>query len=358
MDFEPTETQRAVATAIPEPQTPTAQTPTALTPTALTWKELGTAGLLALPIPDWLGGEGLGILEIATLSTEIGRCAAHIPSLMTGVLPVVRHADRDTQRALLTGAAEGDTQLTAALREPAARGEPADPLPASPSTVTNGATVTGVKVGVPYTERARHIILAATLIPDGTTLLVAVSPSAPGVALEPTHTASGVPEHTLRLDSAPVAHVIGGPEAVADLYRLAIASACCVADGAVAGALALTTEHVRTREQFGRPLATFQAVAQQIADVAIMSRTLHLATVSACWRLAVFQSDGVLDPDADLAVAPYWLTSRAPTALRTCHHLHGGTGMDVTYPLHRYSTLVRDLVRTLGGTDYWIDHVH
>jgi 3-oxo-4-pregnene-20-carboxyl-CoA dehydrogenase alpha subunit len=56
-------------------------------------------------------------------------------------------------------------------------------------------------------------------------------------------------------------------------------------------------------------------------------------------------------------VAAYWLASRAPAALRTCHHLHGGIGMDVTYPLHRYSALIKDLVRFVGGAEYCLDRL-
>ena len=104
------------------------------------------------------------------------------------------------------------------------------------------------------------------------------------------------------------------------------------------------------REQFGRPLATFQAVAQQIADVYVAARTLHLAALSACWRLAAG-----LDADEDLGVAGYWLAAEAPQALRTCHHLHGGIGVDVEYPLHRYSSMMADLVRFVGGADYQLE---
>jgi hypothetical protein len=139
---------------------------------------------------------------------------------------------------------------------------------------------------------------------------------------------------------------------VTGLYQFTLAGAACLADGALAGALALTTAHVGSRQQFGRPLATFQAVAQQIADVAIVSRTLHLATLSACWRLDTGREAG-----GDLDVAAYWLADQAPGALRTCHHLHGGTGMDVAYPLHRYSALVKDLARLVGGADYRLDRL-
>jgi len=322
------------------------------------WKELGQAGLLSLALPAWLGGDGLGVLDTATALTEVGRRAAPVPALATlvlGVLPVVRWGDRDLQQALLAGVAAGDTVLTAAVREPS------DPMPAVPATtakVRDGAgaalshgegTVSGVKIGVPYAAAADWILVPASFAGGGTGIVI-VDPSDAGVFLTPGHSSGAAPEYTLRLDAAPVRHVLaaGGPgRAVADLYQLAIAGACCLADGALAAALALTTAHVRSREQFGRPLAAFQAVAQQIADVYIVSRTLHLATLSACWRLEAGREAG-----EDLDVAAYWLATRAPAALRACHHLHGGMGMDVSYPLHRYSSVVRDLVRFVGGADY------
>ena len=165
-----------------------------------------------------------------------------------------------------------------------------------------------------------------------------------------TPAASGGPEYTLRLDRVPVEHVLGGADCLTDLYQLAVAGACSVADGALSAALELTRDHVAARHQFGRPLAAFQAVAQQVADVYIASRTLHLATMSACWRL-----DAGKDAAADLAVAGLWCAAEAPPAVRTCHHLHGGTGMDITYPLHRLSALVSDLVRFLGGVEYQLE---
>jgi alkylation response protein AidB-like acyl-CoA dehydrogenase len=136
--------------------------------------------------------------------------------------------------------------------------------------------------------------------------------------------------------------MLGGADCVRDLYQLAVAGACALADGAVAGALALTRDHVASREQFGRPLAAFQAVSQQIADVYIASRTMHLAGLSACWRL-----DTRRDAAADLEVAGYWCAEQAPRTVRLCHHLHGGIGMDATYPLHRFSSLIADLTRFL-----------
>jgi alkylation response protein AidB-like acyl-CoA dehydrogenase len=148
-----------------------------------------------------------------------------------------------------------------------------------------------------------------------------VSPRGPGVELIQTPSSSGEPEYAVRLDRAPVEGMLGGADCVRDLYQLAVAGACALADGAMAGALALTRDHVASREQFGRPLAAFQAVSQQIADVYIASRTMHLAALSACWRLAAD-----LDAAADLAVARYWCAEQAPRSVRLVITCTAGSG--------------------------------
>jgi alkylation response protein AidB-like acyl-CoA dehydrogenase len=336
------------------------------------WKELARAGLLALSLPTELGGDGLGVLETAVLLAEIGRRAAPVPALatlMTGVLPVARWGNDELRRALLPAAAAGELILTAGLREPS---DPMPPVPAT--TVAADGRVSGTKVGVLYCAEASRVLLPVSFAepprgerspPDPPSAwggypsphtpptpagVVIVDPAADGARLTRTPSASGAPEYTLRLDRVPVEHVLGGADCLADLYQLAVAGACSLADGAVAAALALTKGYIATRRQFGRPLAAFQAVAQQVADVYVASRTLHLATVSACWRL-----DAGLDAAGDFDVAGYWCAEEAPRSVRTCHHLHGGTGMDVTYPLHRFSALVSDLVRFLGGAEYQLE---
>jgi len=344
MDFTPGESQQAVAGLAAE-----------VLGAADAWKELARAGLLSV------GGDALGVLDVAVLLTEIGRRATPdslkaLSTLMTGALPVVRWGTPDLQQALLPGVASGELLLTAALREPS------NPAPATPATTVTNGKITGTKVGVPYAEQSRLMLVPSFMIvarnghteaktghDHGVALL---SPHAEGVRLTRTPSSSGQPEYTLSMDEAPVAGVLGAAGCLRDLYHLAAAGACALIDGAVAGALALTRDHVATRRQFGRPLAAFQAVSQQIADVYIMSRTMHLATLSACWRLAESR-----DEAADLAVAGYWCAEHGPKSVRICHHLHGGLGMDVTYPLHRFSSLVSDLVRFLGGAEYRLERL-
>jgi hypothetical protein len=280
-----------------------------------------------------------------------------LATLMTGALPFARWGRPDLRSDVLRGVASGELLLTAALREPSS------PAPAPPATAITDGKITGTKIGVPYAAEASLLLIPARLAPADSMIVSGsgqiapktahdhggvflVSPRGAGVELTRTPSSTGEPEYALRLDQAPVEEMLGGPDCVRDLYQLAVAGACALADGAVAGALALTRDYVASREQFGRPLAAFQAVSQQIADVYIASRTMHLAALSACWRLAEDR-----DAAADLDVARYWCAEQAPRSVRLCHHLHGGMGMDVTYPLHRYSSLAADLARFLGGAD-------
>jgi 3-oxo-4-pregnene-20-carboxyl-CoA dehydrogenase alpha subunit len=282
MDFSLAESQQAVADLA-------AQVLAGTDP----WKELAQAGLLDM--------SQLHVLDTAVLLTEIGRHASPdslkaLSTLMTGALPVVRWGSADLQQALLPAIASGELILTAAIREPS------NPAPVIPATTVTDEKITGTKVGVPFAEQSYRILVPSSMIMNSSRQIASktvhdhgvaiVDPKAPGVRLIRTPSSTGQPEYTLRMDQAPIESVLGPAECVRDLYHLAVAGACALVDGAVAGALALTRDHVATREQFGRPLAAFQAVSQQIADVYIASRTLHLATLSACWRLGKGRATG------------------------------------------------------------------
>jgi 3-oxo-4-pregnene-20-carboxyl-CoA dehydrogenase alpha subunit len=321
------------------------------------WRAIVDGGLLGLALPERWGGDGLGLCEGAVVLTEVGRRAVPAPVLATlalGALPLARCGTRQQQEAFLPRVVKDGLVLTAALHEPS------QPLPARPRTTARPdgdvLVVTGTKITVPYADRADRVLVPVTLPGAGTGLLI-IDPHAPGVSVTAGPSAGHEPHHRLSLDAVtvPVADLVGGGAdgtAVRDLYQVAVAAAAVTADGLLAGALALTAEHVAGRQQFGRPLATLQAVAQQIADVYVVSRALHLAAWSACWRLAegrepADRSDSGPDP----AVAAYWVAEQLRPALAVCHHLHGGLGLDQSYPLHRFAAAGAELARLVGGPE-------
>jgi alkylation response protein AidB-like acyl-CoA dehydrogenase len=330
VDFSPDEGQQAVADVV-----------TSVLERDNSWDALVTGGVTALAVPERLGGDGLGLPEVGTALTEIGRHGTHGPALATiglGTVVLLDLASEAQQDRYLAGVAKGSV-LTAALNEPGA------PLPDRPSTTVADNKLNGTKIAVPYAEQADWIIVTAD---RG---VVVVSPKADGVQVTKTPTSNRGDEYTVTFTDAEVDAELDGAEPHR-VNQLALATIGAFASGLVAGALRLTADYVANREQFGKPLSTFQTVAAQLAEVYIASRTLTLVATSVVWRI----SEG-LDADDDVDVLGYWLASQAPPVMQLCHHLHGGMGMDITYPMDRYYSTIKDLTRLVGGPSHRLDLV-
>lgn len=329
MDLNPDEGQQAVADVV-----------TSALDRDNTWEALVSGGVPALGVPERLGGDGVGLPELTTALTEIGRHGLVGPALATiglGLLPLLDAASEEQQDRFLSKVAGGGV-LSAALNEPGAS------LPDRPSVTLAGGRLSGTKVGVPYADQADWLVVTAD---SG---VAVVSSRADGVTLTRTPTSIDSDEFVVTFADVD-AEVLGGAEP-RRVNQLALAAIGAYAAGLVAGALRLTADYVANREQFGKPLSTFQTVAAQLAEVYIASRTIDLASTSVIWRLAEGR-----DADEDLDVLGYWLTSQAPPVMQICHHLHGGMGMDITYPMNRYYSSIKDLTRLLGGPSYRLDLV-
>jgi 3-oxo-4-pregnene-20-carboxyl-CoA dehydrogenase alpha subunit len=332
MDFSPDEGQQAVADVV-----------TSVLDRDNSWDALVAGGVTALAVPERLGGDGLGLSEIATALTEIGRHGIVSPALATlglGSAVLLDLASDAQQDRYLAGVAKGSV-LTAALNESGA------PLPDRPATTFANGRLTGTKVAVGYAEQADWIIVTAD------SAVVVVSPTADGVTVTKTPTSNHGGEYTVTFSDV----AVGDDDALSGaqphrVNQLALAAIGAFASGLVAGALRLTADYVANRHQFGKPLSTFQTVAAQLAEVYIASRTLTLAATSVVWRL----SEG-RDADDDLDVLGYWLASQAPPVMQICHHLHGGMGMDIAYPMDRYYSSIKDLTRLVGGRAHRLDLV-
>ena len=343
MDFSPDEGQQAVADVV-----------TSALGRDNSWAALVEGGVLAFGVPERLGGDGLGLSELASALTEIGRHGTVSPALATlglGLIPLLDLASEDQQDRFLAGVAKGVRRagaerpgecsvLTAALNEPGAA------LPERPATTLTGSRLSGTKVGVPHAEQADWMLVTTD---SG---VVVVSPKAEGVTLAKTPTSNHSDEFvvTFRDVAVPDTDMLAGE--VTRVNQLALAATGAYAAGLTAGAMRLTADYVANREQFGKPLSTFQTVAAQLAEIYIASRTITLVATSVIWRLAEGR-----DASEDLDVLGYWLTSQVPPVMQLCHHLHGGMGMDIAYPMDRYYSTIKDLSRLLGGPSHRLDLV-
>ena len=332
MDFSPDEGQQAVADVV-----------TSALERDNGWDALVTGGVIAFGVPERLGGDGLALPGITTALTEIGRHGTVSPALATlglGLVPLLDLASDEQQDRFLAGVTAGGV-LSAAVNEPGVA------LPDYPKVTLSGGKISGIKVSAPFAAQADWLVVTV----DGG--VVVVSPKADGVTLTKTPTSNKSDEYVVEFDdvTVPESDVLAGAQPHR-VNQLVLATTGAFAAGLVAGALRLTADYVAKREQFGRPLSTFQTVAAQLAEVYIASRTISLAATSVVWRLAEGR-----DADDDLDILGYWLTSQAPPVMQTCHHLHGGMGMDITYPMDRYYSTIKDLTRLLGGPAHRLELV-
>ena len=312
------------------------------------WAKLAEAGLLGIALPEAHGGGGYGFLEAAIVLEQLGRTVAPVPYLSTvvlGALPVAQFGSDEQQQRLLPGVASGERLLTAALVEVGA--DPRRPVTTARRD-GDGWVLDGEKICVPDGTLADHLLVPAST--DDGVIVAIVNPDA-GVTRERQRTTSGHPEALLRLDGTRVADadVLGGVAHGAEVLdwtiERATAALCAVAIGVCEEALRMTAEYTKTREQFERPIATFQAVGQRAADAYIDTEAIRLTAWQAIWRL----SEG-LSAAAEVAVAKFWAAEGGQRVVHAAQHLHGGMGVDRDYPLFRYFLLAKQLELTLGGT--------
>lgn len=262
------------------------------------WAALAQSGLLELD----------GLDDACTLIEQVGRVGGSVPVLETLLLG-------GPARLLGSGLA-ADAVLTGALQSPGSSD------PRRSTTAVQSGRCTTMRSNVPFADAARYMVFAAS---DG---LYAVSRE--HYTVQAQQRTDGSPVGRVTLADAPV-HRLGGLEAVADWASRAELGIAALQLGLAREALIMTAKYTSTREQFGRPIATFQAVSQRAADAWIAVQAMELTLWQAVWRVQTG-----LSAERELAIARYQGCEGAHQVLATAQHLHGGMGFDKDYPLHRF----------------------
>ncbi len=313
------------------------------------WSELGSAGLLGISLPEDVGGAGLGFLETGLLAEAAGRTAAYVPVVETlaAAAPAIARFGTDAQKQQwLPGVVAGDTILTTALVELGG-------TPSAPAAVAersgDGWTLTGVKACVPSGTFADAVLVTARIEPDGVAVFLVPTASA-GLSIEEQQANNGQSEGLVTLAGvvlgadALLGSVEDGPSIVEFLVARSTTALALMQAGAAAASLALVAAYTKTREQFGKPIATFQAVGQRAADAYVDAEAIRLTAWQAAWRI-----DEGLPADKEVAVAKFWAADGGQRVVHAAVHLHGGVGVDREYPLHRFFLNTKHIELTLGG---------
>ena len=307
------------------------------------WAELGSAGLLSLAVPEAHGGAGLGLVELCRVLVEVGRRVAPVPLAVHGAaaLLLAEHAGADQQARWLPAAGEGTVVLTAAVAEERSH------LPSHPVVTAephaDGWVLSGTKVLVRAGAAAAAYLVSAST-PEGVGVFL-VEAGAPGLGTATGRTSDGDTVARLDLGRTP-AEPVGTPGDATAARLGHLLTVCTAAEllGVTQEALQLTAGYARTREQFGRPIGTFQAVSQRLADGYIDVLGQRLVLWSAVWRLA----EG-LPAETEVAVAKLWAADAAHRLAHTTVHVHGGVGIDLDGEAHRYFTTAKRFEFAFGG---------
>ena len=307
------------------------------------WAALGAAGLLGIGLSSDVGGAGLDLVAVAQLFEAQGQHVAPIPLWATQVaaLAIDHWADDALRASLLPTVAAGDRILCFAVQEPLN-----DQLHQPDATVEDadiGPTLTGTKTVVESINLASHVLVSATT-GAGPGLFLA-STDAVGITLTEGRSTRAQPVWQVEFEQTPVVPVGGaGTGSVGWLVLRATALLCATQIGVCDQALRLTADYATTREQFGRPIATFQAVTQRLADQYIHAQGVRLTASAATWRLAVG-----LDAREQVATAKWFASDWAHEVAHATQHIHGGIGVSTDYPLHRYTLWNKHIETSLGA---------
>ncbi|MCB0994870.1 MAG: acyl-CoA/acyl-ACP dehydrogenase [Acidimicrobiales bacterium] len=312
------------------------------------WGALADSGLLGIALPEGHGGGGQSFMELAVVLTEQGRHTGRVPFLASAVMGGLTIAEFGTdaqQAAWLPGIADGSIVATAALVEP--NRVPEDPALRAVAD-GDGWRLDGVKTCVPAGTQA-DLVLAPARCDDGEVRVFCLASSADGLTAARQETMIGIAQAELTFDGVRVEadDVLGsdGASVVRWVVDRAMAAMCATAVGVCEEAVRITAEYTKTRQQFDRPIASFQAVGQRAADAYIDTQAVRLTALQAAWRLG----QGLPAEDA-IVIAKFWVADGGQRVVHAAQHLHGGMGVDRDYPLHRYFLWAKQLELDLGGT--------
>ncbi|WP_419919569.1 acyl-CoA dehydrogenase family protein [Candidatus Poriferisocius sp.] len=309
--------------------------------------ELAAAGLVGIALGTDVGGGGLDLIAAGQVLEAQGRHVAPVP-LWSGMLAAMAVDDFGTpeqRRRELPGCADGSNVLTVGLQE-YLNDDVANPM----ARVVGGKLV-GTKEVVEFAAESSRIVVVAGL-DDGTdngtisgTGLFMADLSDPAVTMEAGISTRHQPVHQVSFYGAPCEPL--GPADGASARWLAdwaVALLCATQVGVVDRALRLAAEYTSEREQFGRPVATFQAVTQRLAD-----QFMHVEAVRLCTYAALYDLANGNDASLRLPIAKWYASHWAHDVAHATQHVHGGMGVSIDYPLHRYTLWNKHIECSLGA---------
>ena len=306
------------------------------------WGKLIEADILSTASPESLGGGGFGVLEQVAVLVALGRQLAAVPyleSVVLGAGALAKFGSESLQQEWATPAINGEQILTVALDGEMGEG------PVQARAVGDAYKLTGSRTQVGYGPVADAFLVPAET--DSGTKVFLIAKDDAGVTVTSLDTTGHGSVGHLELQGVEAARVVGGDEGdavVAWLTTHGTLGRSAYQLGVLERALELTSEYAREREQFDRPIGSFQAVSSRLADGYIDVKGLRLTLTQAAWRLS---ED--LPADVEVHTAAFWAADAGHRVAHTTVHVHGGVGVDLDHPVHRYFLAAKQTEFAVGS---------
>jgi alkylation response protein AidB-like acyl-CoA dehydrogenase len=321
------------------------------------WTALRDAGVLGMAVNERYGGGSGSLYELGLVFAEAGRalCPTLVYSTLIFGVALDRLGTAEQKVRYLPALTRGDLRASTALWNPSDAGDVRPSFTAR--RIDGGWSLTGSQPYLQNAEQADVVLLSARTVPapgssePARTIAALVVPGDPFWRAEPRIGIAGDPVSSVALDDYRVLD-----DAVVDLgdngqdaiglrwvAQAATALQCMEMVGGTAAVIDQTVAYVKTREQFGRPIASFQAVQHHVANMRIALDAARLSAAQATWRI----SRGELATRV-VAIAAMQCSEAYRWATLTCHQLQGGMGYIRDTDLHLWSERAK-VTELLGG---------
>lgn len=319
------------------------------------WKQLGESGLLAAPLPSQYGGSELGLAEICLIIQGQGAAVAPVPLIETVVecaMPIAEFGSDDLKGRVLPGVASGELMLAPVRPYDGLR----DKEPLAVTKQGGNWVLNGDSALVSYAPVANGFLVSALLEGD-LAWLGYVDAGAEGVNITTQRNVSGEICGHINLVGVQVApaDVLASGEKAAEVLewqaRRTYTALAAQQVGVLREGLQRAADYTKERKQFGRPLASFQAVAQQAADAYMAIEALQ----GVYWRALADIEANAQEAAMSSRVAKFWTAEAGHIAAHVALHIHGGIGQDLDYPAHRFFIWAKKNENYLGGANRFAD---
>jgi len=321
------------------------------------WQLFAELGWLGAGLGEDAGGYGGGAVENAIILEAFGRALVVEPFLACAVLALQTLAALpkcDARDQLIADIVSGEKLAVLAHNESEARGD-VERVGMTAYQVDGQWRLNGAKQLVLGAPAADWLIVSARAGPDVALFLVA--PSASGVELVPYRTLDNMRAADIDFEEAPAHAVLALPGAALPAIRLGYAHAmtamCAEAVGAMDAAILLARDYLKTRQQFGTPLAGFQALQHRMADMLVeaeMSRSIVFQGLASL-------SDSEPERQQAIAAMKIVVSSAAMFVGRNAVQLHGGIGMTEEHPVGHYYKRLFVIAGLFGGEAFHLSRL-